>query len=163
MSDLFAHEEEERTRWPRLFEALGFAKGEQPQAKQINAALRQRGFRAAIDEGASFRDLLTGYPNSWWLAVALEVAGKRDAASKDVIAALAAPPPQDEVRLPSGTISAVRYDAARKQLIATFRANKRSYLYDDVTQDEYQGLVTSESPGNYFNAHLREKPYRQLP
>jgi len=160
MADLFSHEEEERMRWTRLFEALGL--DPHPNARQINAALKQRGFRSAIDEAATLRDLLTGYPNSWWIAVALEVTGKRDATSKDVVAALAAPPAEDEVRLPSGTIQSVRYDKKKRQMTAVFRANRRTYVYGDVTPEEYQGLVTAESPGLFFNTHLREKPYREV-
>jgi hypothetical protein len=162
MSDLFSHEEEERERWPRLFAALGFGAKEHPTAKQINAALKQRGFRRPIDEAATLRDLLTGYPNSWWIAIALEVTGKRDATSAHVVAALSAPPAAGVVRLTSGTITEVRYDAKKKQLRATFRANRRIYLYDDVSAAEYEGLIAAESPGAYFNAHLREKPFREV-
>ena len=162
MADLFSHEEEERTRWTRLFEALGLDPQAHPNAKQINAALKKHGFRGVIDEVATFRDLLTGYPNSWWIAVALEVTGKRDATSKDVVAALTAPPRKDEVLLASGTIQSVRYDKKKQQMTAVFRANKRTYQYDQVTPEEYQGLITAESPGNYFNTHLREKPYREV-
>jgi len=160
MADLFSHEEEERLRWTRLFEALGLAA--HPDAKQINAALKARGFRRPIDEAATFRDLLTGYPNSWWIAVALEVTGKRDATSKDVVAALTSPPSKDEVRLPSGTIQSVRYDKKKQQMTAVFRANRRTYQYDQVSPEEFEGLIKAESPGNYFNAHLREKPYREV-
>ena len=162
MADLFSHEEEERMRWTRLFEALGLDAKAHPSAKQINAALKQHGFRGAIDEAATLRDLLTGYPNSWWIAIALEVAGERDATSKEVVRALTAPPAKDEVRLPSGTIQSVRYDKRKQQMTAVFRANKRTYQYDQVTPEEYQALITAESPGNYFNAHLREKPYREV-
>jgi hypothetical protein len=161
MADLFAHEEEERTRWPRLFEALGLDPKGHPNAKQINAALKTRGFRGPIDEAATLRDLLTGYPNSW-IAIALEITGKRDATSKDVAAALTAPPAEDEVRLASGTIQSVRYDETKKQMTAVFRANKRTYVYDDMAPEEYQGLITAESPGLFFNTHLREKPYREV-
>jgi hypothetical protein len=160
MADLFSHEEEERMRWTRLFAALGL--GPHPDAKQINAALRSRGFHRPIDEAATFRDLLTGYPNSWWVAIALEVTGKRNATSKDVVEALTAPRGKDEVRLASGTIQSVRYDKKKRQMTAVFRANKRTYQYDQVTPEEYQGLITAESPGNYFNAYLREKPYREV-
>ncbi|MBV9043692.1 MAG: KTSC domain-containing protein [Alphaproteobacteria bacterium] len=160
MSDLFSLKDEEENRWPRLFVALALEG--HPNAKQINAALKGRGFRAAIDEGASFRDLLTGYPNSWWVAVALEVTGKRDATSKEVVAALSSSKGQGWLQLPSGTISAVRYDKKKRQMMAIFRSNKRTYLYDDVNQDEFDGLITAESVGNYFNAHLREKPFREL-
>lgn len=160
MADLFSHEEEERLRWPRLFAALGLEG--HLTAKQINAALKQHGFRGAIDEAATLRDLLTGYPNSWWIAIALEVAGKRDAISKEVVAALTAPPAKGEVRLASGTIQSVRYDKKKQQMTAVFRANRRTYQYDQVTPEEYQGLITAESPGTYFNTHLRDKPYREI-
>ena len=121
-------------RWTRLFEALGLET--QPNAKQINAALKKHGFRGAIDEAATFRDLLIGYPNSWWVAIALEVTGKRDATSKDVVEALTAPPSKDEVRLASGTIQSVRYDEKRHQMTAVFRANRRTYQYDQVTPED---------------------------
>jgi len=162
MADLFSHEEEERMRWARLFEALGLDPKAHPDAKHINAALKQHGFRGAIDEAATLRDLLTGYPNSWWIAIALEVTGKRDATSRDVVKALTAPPGKDEVRLASGTIQSVRYDKKKKQMTAVFRANRRTYVYDEVTAEEYQGLITAESQGLYFNTHLREKPYREV-
>lgn len=162
MADLFSHEEEERMRWTRLFEALELDPKAHPTAKQINTALKTRGFRGVIDEAATFRDLLTGYPNSWWIAIALEVTGKRDAVSKDVVKALTDPPGKGEVRLNSKTIQSVRYDKKRQQMTAVFRANRRTYQYDQVTPEEFEALITAQSPGNYFNDHLREKPYREV-
>jgi hypothetical protein len=65
--------------------------------------------------------------------------------------------------LNSDALLAVRYDAKRHVLRATFRDNRRTYIYEDVTQDEYDALLTAESQGAWFNTHIKPNhPYREV-
>lgn len=57
----------------------------------------------------------------------------------------------------SSVLKTVRYDAATRTLTATFRASGRTYVYADVPQDVYDGLIFSDSLGTYFNAHIRDR------
>jgi len=57
----------------------------------------------------------------------------------------------------SSVLTAVRYDAATRTLTATFRASGRTYVYENVPQELYDGLIFSDSLGAYFNAHIRDR------
>jgi hypothetical protein len=56
----------------------------------------------------------------------------------------------------SSALAAIAYDASRHELRATFRDSGRTYAYEDVPQELYDGLLFADSMGAYFNAHIRE-------
>jgi len=63
----------------------------------------------------------------------------------------------------SAALEQVSYDAAAHTLCATFRETGRTYLYQDVPQELYDGLIFADSLGRYFNAHIRDHfPYQEL-
>ncbi|MBV9989686.1 MAG: KTSC domain-containing protein [Alphaproteobacteria bacterium] len=64
----------------------------------------------------------------------------------------------------SDALSFVRYDARSRTLFATFRGRqRRSYIYEDVTPQEYKDLMAAESKGAWFNAHIRDShPFREV-
>jgi hypothetical protein len=63
----------------------------------------------------------------------------------------------------SSALEQISYDAAAHTLCATFRASGRTYIYQDVPQELYDGLIFADSLGGYFNAHIRDCfPYREL-
>ncbi|HEY1631918.1 MAG TPA: KTSC domain-containing protein [Rhizomicrobium sp.] len=65
--------------------------------------------------------------------------------------------------LQSDALLAVRYDAKRHALRATFRDNRRTYVYDGVTQAEYDALLAADSKGAWFNTHIKPNhPYREV-
>lgn len=55
----------------------------------------------------------------------------------------------------SSALEQISYDEAAHTLLATFRYSGRTYLYRDVPQEIYDGLIFAESIGAYFNAHIR--------
>lgn len=57
----------------------------------------------------------------------------------------------------SSVLKTVRYDAAARTLTVTFRLSGRTYVYEDVPQEIYDGLIFSDSLGAYFNAHIRDR------
>jgi len=79
--------------WPRLLTALGFDPDQgRPGPLLLNNALEQRGYRRVLDESDSFKMLTdAAYPDSWWRAVAREVAGRDNATVDDVVSRLRLP------------------------------------------------------------------------
>ncbi len=57
---------------------------------------------------------------------------------------------------PSSMIRTAVYDAPSRTLDLTFY-NGRTYTLEGVPADEVEGLRTSDSPGRYFNDHLKGK------
>jgi len=65
--------------------------------------------------------------------------------------------------LDSDALVAVRYDAKRHALRATFRHSRRTYVYDNVSQAEYDALLAADSKGAWFNLHIKPNhPYREV-
>ena len=63
----------------------------------------------------------------------------------------------------SSAIEQVSYDPDAQTLIATFRESGRTYVYDEVPEEVYDGLLFADSLGTYFNAHIRDCfPYREV-
>ena len=63
----------------------------------------------------------------------------------------------------SSAIEQVSYDPDAHTLIATSRDSGRTYVYDDVPEEVYDGLLFSDSLGAYFNAHIRDRfPHREI-
>jgi hypothetical protein len=63
----------------------------------------------------------------------------------------------------SSALEQVSYDEAAHTLCATFRDTGRTYIYRDVPQELYDGLIFAESLGRYFNAHIRDHfPFREI-
>lgn len=58
--------------------------------------------------------------------------------------------------MPSTVIHSFEYDAARRQLLVVFRSGRR-YVYEDVSEETYQGMRRSFSKGEYFNEHIRDR------
>jgi hypothetical protein len=56
----------------------------------------------------------------------------------------------------SSALEQVSYDERAHTLCATFRETGRTYLYQDVPQELYDGLIFADSLGRYFNAHIRD-------
>jgi hypothetical protein len=57
----------------------------------------------------------------------------------------------------SSAIERVSYDQGRQTLRATFRESGRTYVYEDVPQELYDGLLFADSLGTYFNAYIRDR------
>jgi hypothetical protein len=53
----------------------------------------------------------------------------------------------------SSLIREASYDATSRTLTLTF-TNDRQYTYRDVDQSVYQGLVSAESAGRFFNRNI---------
>jgi hypothetical protein len=63
----------------------------------------------------------------------------------------------------SSALEEVSYDEAAHTLCATFRESGRTYVYEGVPQEVYDGLIFSDSLGAYFNAHIRDQyPFREI-
>ena len=63
----------------------------------------------------------------------------------------------------SSAIEQVSYDGAAQALYATFRDTGRTYVYEEVPEEIYDGLIFADSLGRYFNAHIRDHfPYREI-
>jgi hypothetical protein len=56
----------------------------------------------------------------------------------------------------SSALEQVIYDPAAHTLRMTFRDSGRTYIYRDVPQDVYDGLIFANSIGTFFNAHIRD-------
>ena len=59
--------------------------------------------------------------------------------------------------LDSTALAAVSYDETARTLRATFRDNRRTYVYEGVPREEYAALMAAESRGAWFNAHIRDR------
>ena len=63
----------------------------------------------------------------------------------------------------SSALEQVSYDERAHTLCATFRETGRTYLYQDVPQELYDGLIFAESLGRYFNTHIQGRfPFREI-
>jgi hypothetical protein len=63
----------------------------------------------------------------------------------------------------SSALEQISYDPCSQTLRATFRDCGRTYAYDDVPEEVYDGLLFADSLGAYFNAHIRDQfPFRKL-
>jgi hypothetical protein len=63
----------------------------------------------------------------------------------------------------SSAIEQLSYDPRAHTLCATFRDSGRTYVYDEVPEDVYDGLLFADSLGAYFNAHIRDQfPSREI-
>jgi hypothetical protein len=60
------------------------------------------------------------------------------------------------VYVQSSAIEKLAYDPASHALRATFRDSGRTYLYRDVPEELYDGLLFADSLGAYFSAHIRD-------
>jgi hypothetical protein len=56
----------------------------------------------------------------------------------------------------SSALARVSYDEAAHTLCATFRDSGRTYIYQEVPLELYDGLIAADSLGGYFNAHIRD-------
>ena len=63
----------------------------------------------------------------------------------------------------SSALEQISYDEGAHTLCATFRETGRTYIYEDVPQEVYDGLLFADSLGAYFNSHIRDHfPYREI-
>lgn len=60
------------------------------------------------------------------------------------------------VYVQSTALERVDYDPSRHDLRATFRGSGRTYVYHEVPQDVFDGLMFADSLGAYFNTHIRD-------
>ncbi len=58
--------------------------------------------------------------------------------------------------LDSDALYSVWYSETHSTLRVTFRTSNKTYVYEDVTPEEYAGLMAAESKGAWFNAHIRD-------
>ena len=61
------------------------------------------------------------------------------------------------VYVQSTALEQLAYDETAHILRAKFRQSGRTYVYRDVPQDVYDGLIFADSIGSYFNAHVRDR------
>lgn len=68
------------------------------------------------------------------------------------------------VPVDSSAVEAVGYDADERELYVCFRGSSGgTYVYADVSHDEYRTLLDAESIGGYVNKEIKPRhPYRQL-
>ena len=63
----------------------------------------------------------------------------------------------------SSALVKVCYDEDAHTLRATFRDSHRTFLYENVPPEIYDGLIFSDSLGRYFNTHIRGHfPYYEV-
>lgn len=60
----------------------------------------------------------------------------------------------DWIRVDSSLIDSVLYDQTAQKLSVRF-LDGRVYEYQGVPQDVAQGLISAQSPGNYFWTYIR--------
>jgi lysyl-tRNA synthetase class 2 len=66
-------------------------------------------------------------------------------------------------RLESSAVEFARYDHRRRELTIGFRGRPRPYRYEGVPSRVYRELITADSAGRYFNAHIRDRyPFAEL-
>lgn len=56
----------------------------------------------------------------------------------------------------SSNLLSVGYDHENEVLEVEFHSG-RVYHYYDVSQETYEGLITADSHGRYFNSHIRDE------
>jgi lysyl-tRNA synthetase, class II len=57
--------------------------------------------------------------------------------------------------LNSSALSSAQYDDETRELELTFSSGQ-TYTYHDVPKDVYDGLVSSSSPGRYYNEAIKD-------
>ena len=57
----------------------------------------------------------------------------------------------------SSALEQISYDEITHTLCATFRETGRTYIYEDVPQEVYDGLLFADFLGVYFNSHIRDR------
>ena len=63
----------------------------------------------------------------------------------------------------SSALEQVSYDERAHTLRATFRETHRTYVYEDVPVEIYDGLIFADSLGRYFNCHIRDHfPFHEV-
>jgi lysyl-tRNA synthetase, class II len=62
---------------------------------------------------------------------------------------------QYSTALNSSALSSATYDDESRELELTFSSG-RTYTYHDVPKDVYDGLVSSSSPGRYYNEAIKD-------
>lgn len=62
---------------------------------------------------------------------------------------------QHKQSLNSSVLSMAEYDDEAQTLDLTFTSG-RTYTYHDVPKDVYDGLVSSSSPGRYYNEAIKD-------
>ena len=64
----------------------------------------------------------------------------------------------------STAVEAVGYDGERRELHVRFKGTSDgTYVYADVSPQEYRGLLEADSIGGYVNREIKPRhPYRQL-
>lgn len=67
----------------------------------------------------------------------------------------------DFIPVTSSDLSEVAYNPSTQQLEIIFHSGG-IYLYNGVTQTEYQGLMSANSKGRYFHAFIKQHPYARL-
>ncbi len=63
-------------------------------------------------------------------------------------------PARRNERLSSSALTHAEWDRETQTLTVTF-VNGQSYSYGDVSEDEFDALVNSSSPGRYWNSYLK--------
>jgi hypothetical protein len=63
--------------------------------------------------------------------------------------------------VPSTALSRINYHPTTRRLFVTFVGSGKTYMYFDVPNDEYQGLIASSSQGRFFNDRIRDQ-YRYI-
>jgi hypothetical protein len=64
----------------------------------------------------------------------------------------------------SSAFEKVCYDERTHTLCATFRDSHRTFVYEDVPQELYDGLIFADSLAGYFNTHISgQYPYQEVP
>ncbi|MCF7838819.1 MAG: KTSC domain-containing protein [Candidatus Marinimicrobia bacterium] len=66
------------------------------------------------------------------------------------------PPPTEAAFVPveSSVLDGAKYDAAEQRMTLRFKSGSE-YVYDQVPAAVYQSLIAAESPGAYYNAHIK--------
>jgi hypothetical protein len=63
----------------------------------------------------------------------------------------------------SDALEQLSYDEAAHTLYATFRQTGRTYIYEEVPQEVYDGLLFADSLAGYFDSHIRGHfAYREI-
>ena len=61
------------------------------------------------------------------------------------------------VYVQSTALEQIAYDPKAHVLRAKFRDSGRTYAYQGVPQELYDGLMFADSLGAYFNSHIRDR------
>ena len=57
-------------------------------------------------------------------------------------------------RLQSDVLEAIAYDENAHLLLARFRGNGETVIYEDVPQDVYDAMIFADSLSGYFRDHI---------